>query len=228
MLILSNRNSRKQGKPRKTKVKNGYFTPQNIIAIVAALIAFLGLWLTNNTYRLTAKQFNLALEQNENENKAVWISKVDSKEESLAFISNSEHIVLQRAMINFPEPFTDSNREISFPNFELPTTVLTMDVKAYLDSKYTREKGKALVVEGNIPFVLQSYYVSKGSSFSIQSVYHLRYLATLGERDGDFPSFEIQGFWFDHHLDVNEEPHEVLKKVWGNGEYRADYIGIEN
>lgn len=58
-------------------MKNGYFTPQNVIAIVVALIAFLGLWLTNNTYKITANQLNLALEQNENENKAVWISKVD-------------------------------------------------------------------------------------------------------------------------------------------------------
>lgn len=108
-------------------------------------------------------------------------------------------------MINFPEPITDSNREILFPNFELLTTLLTMDIKAYLDNKYTREEGKALVAEGNIPFVLQSYYVSKGSSFSIQSVYHLSYLATLGEHDGDFLSFEIQGFLFDHHIDVEAE-----------------------
>lgn len=228
MLMLSNRNSRKQGKPRQKKVKNSYYTPQNVIAIFAALIAFLGLWLTNNTYKLTANQFNLALEQNENENKAVWISKVDSKEERLTFISNSEHIVLQRAIINFPEPFTDSNREILFPNFDFPTNVLTMDIKTYLDYKNTREEGKALVVEGNIPFVLQSYYVSKGSSFSIQSVYHLHYLATLGEHDDDFPTFEIQGFWFDHHLDINEEPQEVLKKIWRNGEYRAPYASIEN
>lgn len=224
--MLSKRNSKKQGK--KTKGKDGYLTPQNVIAIVAAHIAFLGLWLTDNTYKLTAEQFNLALEQNENENKAVWISKVDSKEERLAFISNSENIVMQQAMIYFPEPFTDSNREILFPDFELPTTVLTMDLKDYLNSKYTREEGKALVAEGNIPFVLQSYYVSKGTSYSIQSVYHLRYLATLGERDGDFPTFEVQGFWFDHHLEVNEDPKEALKKVWENGEYRADYTGIEN
>ncbi|MDM5220813.1 hypothetical protein QUF86_08625 [Peribacillus sp. NJ11] len=222
------RSRQQQGKPPQTKEKNSYFTPQNVIAIAAALIALLGVWLTHNTYKLTAEQFNLAFEQNENENKAVWISKVDSKDERITFISNSDHIVMQRAFIYFPEPFTDSNREILFPNFELPTSVLTMDVKEYLNSKFTREKGKALVAEGNIPFALQSYYISKGNSYSIQSVYHLRYIATLGERDNDFPTFEIQGFWFDHHLDVNEDPQEALKKVWVNGEYRADYTGLEN
>jgi len=55
------------------------------------------------------------------ENKAVWISRFDSKDERLAFISNSEDIALQYAIIYLPKLFTDSNRQILFQDFELPT-----------------------------------------------------------------------------------------------------------
>ncbi|WP_455931068.1 hypothetical protein [Priestia aryabhattai] len=198
------------------KEKNNVFTLANIMTVLAVLAAFLSAWYAKTTY-------DLAIEQQNDEKKAVWLSKVDQKGEEVEFTTNSDTIAMQTAYITFPEPFTDSNGEILFPKFKLPTAVIKMNLEDYLESQHLRKKGYAKVIESQIPFVLQSYYVVKGTSYSIQSLYHLRYLVTMGEEEGSFPTIEIQGFWFDHHLDINDSPKEALKTVWENGNYKKEY-----
>lgn len=218
---------KKQKKPQNhssvnTKVKE-HLTMQNLISVGAMIGSLYGAYVTYNTYELANRQFDFALEQHTNENSAVWISKIDTKKEQLSFISNNENITMQQAKIYFPEPFNNSNNGISYPSFELSTEILKMDIKEHLNSKHAREAGAIKVVESHIPFVLETYYVSRGVSYTLKSVYHLHYIATLDENDYDFPQIEITGFWFDQHIGLNDDPDQILKKIWRDGNYVKGY-----
>ncbi|PID03588.1 hypothetical protein CSV67_02800 [Sporosarcina sp. P2] len=205
--------------------KNIFISLPNLITIFATLISVIialgSLMYSKNTY-------DLAFEQVYEEKKAVWLSEVNQENNEITFTTNNENIAMQFALIKFPEPFSDSNREILFPNFSLPTNAFIIDLEKLLESKYSRKEGYATVVESSVPFVLQAYYVVKGSSYSIQSLYHLRYLVTMGDQEEDFPTVEIAGFWFDRHLEIDEDPNEALMKIWGNSEYREGYSGLVN
>lgn len=181
---------------------------QTIFSLIALIISFFSVWYAKST-------FDLTIEQQRDEKTAVWLSKLNKSEE-LLFVTNNENIAMQKANIYFPKSFNHSNREILFPEFKIPLDTFIIDLKDFLDarSKELRAVDYINVIDGNIPFVLESYYVVKGSGYSVKSIYHLRYVVAMEEEKMSFPSIEIKGFWFERHLEKNENSEETINEIW--------------
>lgn len=188
---------------------------EKVTAWAALIVALIALGTSVKSCRQADRTQALAEEEFVSKRLVILRGIIEKDSDMMKLSPLDANIAIQRAEVIFPPQADAASRIISAPEYAVSLLGLRNSLQQTLEKLIPKEKDQAKVgVNQGVPIVINTNYVTQGSSFTDRSLYYIEFDYVVNDKPYELPAVSFNGLIFAGRLSSTDDPKKLLKEQW--------------
>ncbi|WP_158683792.1 hypothetical protein [Pseudoalteromonas sp. T1lg22] len=182
-----------------------------IVAIVALLVSI-------KSCHQSDKALEFQRQDHVNAVTTAWKGDVNKDELTIKITPTNDKVVMQKAMVTFPDAISDVVWPIEMPDHVLHMASQMNAIQDLVEQRIPKSDGNIIMLDDSrIPVVVESRYIANATLFEDRSLYSIEYNAIVWPDEHRKPGVILNGISFFRRLSADEHSKKVLNDLWEQG-----------